>query len=1024
MSMRRWSSMCLSVGMLACSLVIPTVTWAQTGGIAGAIRDTSGAVIPGVTVEASSPALIERTRTAVTDSEGQYKILDLRPGVFVVTFSLQGFKTIKREGVEVTAGSTVNLTAQLEIGSIEETITVSGQVPLVDVQNATQHSVITQEVITALPTGKTSMGLAALIPGMKMQTALGAGAPGRDVGGNQGDFNLSVVMPGTRFSDSQDTIEGMSYNNLLNSGGGGQNSWAPNSGLLEQVQIDVTGSVEAVTGAPRVNAILRDGGNTFHGQIFANFTNKDLQTSNITPALQARGVASLQSTDRVGEFNPVVSGPLLRQRLWFVASYKWNEVRANIPGAYFSKDPSSPVFSRDLTRPVTTSSIYHWEDIRLTWQATPKNKVTLYQNFQQPWLRNYVTSATTAPEAGVDLHFTPGRLTQVTETSTITNKLLFEGGLTILPTGWDFFHPASVSGITSATIPTTDLGTGITYRANQTTALAPQRYTVFSSRSKLSYVTGSHALQVGVNYLGGPGQQIQGTNDCACSIQVRNQPDGTVIPVQVTLFAAPWEAHQKMLYQLSPFVQEQWTRNRLTLTGGLRFDFVHVTIPAQDARATFYTPAVHFEAIDNVPAWKDIEPRFGAAWDVFGDGKTAVKGSMGRYVQSVALGLAQAVNPISNGRPLSTTRSWTSNPSGTMDPTLDCNLRNPAANGTCGPILNPAFGTSNITTTFDPDYLNGWQKRNYNWAAQVSVQRQLTAGVSATAGYTRRWYGNFLTLVNPALAPSNYSPFSVTAPVDSRLPNGGGNAICCFYDLEQAYLKFVRQTVTLANNYGNISDVYTGFDFNLNARLPHGVIVQGGVHTGHEVIDVCDVAGKVNDIPMVNGGAYGLPPGGPNLGNTGNLSLVPSPSTLYCHMNPPFLTDAKVLGVFPLPWWGLRTSVTFQSSPGPNVLATYNAPNALVQPSLGRPLSGGKSVIAVNLLEPGSVWGDRVQQLDLRGSKIFKVGRTNIVANVDLYNVLNNSAVLRENLTYGPAWRNPLAVMPGRFVKFGTEITF
>ena len=149
----------------------------------------------------------------------------------------------------------------------------------------------------------------------------------------------------------------------------------------------------------------------------------------------------------------------------------------------------------------------------------------------------------------------------------------------------------------------------------------------------------------------------------------------------------------------------------------------------------------------------------------------------------------------------------------------------------------------------------------------------------------------------------------------------------------------------------------------------------------------------------------------------GNLSLVASPSTLYCHMDPPFLPDGKVSATLPLPWWGLRASAAFQSAPGPNLLATYNVPNAAVQSSLGRPLSGGKTVVPVNLIAPGAVWGDRVNQLDLRGSKTFTFGGTKIFANVDLYNLLNNNAVLRENTTYGPAWWNPIAIMPGRFVK-------
>ena len=162
-----------SVAGLAVLVVLPTAAFAQgaTGTIAGAVRDTSGAVMPGVTVEASSPALIEKVRTVVTDDQGLYKIIDLRPGTYTVTFTLTGFNTVKREGLELSASFTATVDAEMRVGSLEETVTVSGQSPLVDVQNVLQQRAMTRDVMDAVPTNKSFTNLAVLIPGITTSRA-------------------------------------------------------------------------------------------------------------------------------------------------------------------------------------------------------------------------------------------------------------------------------------------------------------------------------------------------------------------------------------------------------------------------------------------------------------------------------------------------------------------------------------------------------------------------------------------------------------------------------------------------------------------------------------------------------------------------------------------------------------------------------------------------------------------------------------------------------------------------------------
>src|SRR5262249_17134141 len=255
-------------------------------------------------------------------------------GEFTVTFTLTGFKTVRREGIQVNAGATVNLSVDLAVGAVEETITVSGETPLVDVQNATRHEVITKEVFDALPTGKTTMGVAVLIAGMRMNSPLGASAPPRDVGGNQGDFALSVTMPGNRISDARPAIEGMYYNNLLGTGGGSNMTWSPNSAMIEQVTVDVTGNIEALTAAPLVHTILRDGGNQIRGDLYGTFTNGSLAADNLTPELNARGVTTLPD-NLIVDTAATIGGPIKRDKLWVVGAIKYNLTESALTGGFF-----------------------------------------------------------------------------------------------------------------------------------------------------------------------------------------------------------------------------------------------------------------------------------------------------------------------------------------------------------------------------------------------------------------------------------------------------------------------------------------------------------------------------------------------------------------------------------------------------------------------------------------------------------------------------------------------------------------
>src|SRR5262245_14107813 len=215
LGMRTLARMFIGAASLA---LLPVVASAQTSTIAGTVRDTSGAVLPGVTVEVSSPALIEKVRTATTDGSGQYQIVQLRPGTYTVTFTLPGFTVVKRENVELTSDFTATINADLKVGAVEETITVSAESPVVDVQNITTRTVMTRDVLDAIPTGRNIQAIGIMIPGTNIAVG-GGGAISRDVGGSGNLQQSPLQYRGS--ADTVQTIEGMrSEERRVGKGGG------------------------------------------------------------------------------------------------------------------------------------------------------------------------------------------------------------------------------------------------------------------------------------------------------------------------------------------------------------------------------------------------------------------------------------------------------------------------------------------------------------------------------------------------------------------------------------------------------------------------------------------------------------------------------------------------------------------------------------------------------------------------------------------------------------------------------------
>ena len=419
----------------------------------------------------------------------------------------------------------------------------------------------------------------------------------------------------------------------------------------------------------------------------------------------------------------------------------------------------------------------------------------------------------------------------------------------------------------------------------------------------------------------------------------------------------------------------------------------------------------------NVPNWKDVSPRLGVAYDLFGTGRTAVKASLGRYVTLESTSIAAAANPA-NALVTSTSRTWTDT-NGNYIP--DCDLRNRSDNGECGPYSNGLFGTVNVNTRYADAVRTGYGVRPLNWQFNTALQQQLRPGVALNVAYYHTWYDNLFVTANQAIAASDYSPYCITAPVDSRLPGGGGHQVCGFNDVSPTQFGRVNNLITDSSNYGVQTQVYDGIDVGLNARLPNGGQVTGGLSTGRSVVDACAIA-KAN--PQATATMTFA---------TGPITTGPSQSTQFCRVTLPFEGQAqvKVAASYPLPIWGLQTAATLQNLPGIPLLASYVATNAQIAPSLGRnlgqcgaaPTCSG-TVTLGNLFAPNTQFGDRLTQVDARLSKRLQIGKVRVTGMFDIYNLFNASTILAVNTRYGASWLQPLAILPGRLFKFGVQVDF
>ena len=994
-------------------LFVPASAFAQAT-LTGIVKDSSGAVLPGVTVEASSPALIEKVRSAVTDSTGQYRIEDLRPGTYSVTFALTGFNTVKRSGVELSGTFVATINADLAVGSVAETVTVTGETPTVDVQSAKRQEVISNNVVAEIPTGRSYNSLMVLIPGVAVTSAdVATGPCGACTFGLHGQTGEGRVF-----------VDGIPQGASL---AGTTSGLITDPGNSQEVSITTTGGLgESETSGPVMNFVPKTGGNQFHGMIFGGGSSAGMQGDNTTQDLRNAGLTLPSHLLSSHDVSGSTGGPIMKDRLWFFGVIRDQAAARSVTNMYNNLNAGNPnawTYVPDLNHQALFDRTWDNGSLRLTWQATPRLKFGAFWDEQAICARctganpqNGFPSPTQSPESlGHGEIGPPSRTQQLTFSSPWTNRLLLEAGWgTVLQRyggqpgdspqtlnlSW-VQEQCSAGCANNGNIP------GLIYRAQDSSNGGWNGIwnAGYNWRAAASYVTGAHSVKIG--YQGGylVNQNHPDMNSTYMSFRFNNG-----IPNQLTEYGSPYTTETDTQYA-GLFAQEQWTVGRFTLQGAVRYDRAWSYAPYQQIGPTKFIPNPLVYQAQSFVTWQDITPKMGLAYDVFGNAKTALRVNLGKYLSpATAGGVYAAANPTSR-IVTSVTRTWND---ANKNFVPDCDLQNSLANGECAQISNLNFGKSVFSTTYDPALLTGWGIRPSDWNFGVTVQQQIIPRASVEVGYFRRWFNNFTVTDNLAADPaSDYTQFSVTAPVDPRLPGGGGQTITGLYDIAPSLFGQTNNYVTLASKYGEQYQHFNGMDVTFDVRLTNRLTFQGGTSTGRTVSDDCAVRAA-------------LPGLATTLGTGTATSVTLNQTNPYCHVDSGFLNQFRGLAAYTVPRVDILFSAAIQSVPGQPLTANYTVSNAIVAQSLGRNLAGGAPNVTVNLVTPGSLYGDRTNQVDLRLAKILRFRSTKTLVSVDVYNALNSSAVLGYNQAYilNGAWLTPNSIITGRFAKISAQFDF
>ena len=782
-------------------LAPPVSAQSSSASIVGAVRDSSGGALPGVTVEVASPALIERFKTTTTTESGTYQVVDLRPGEYTVTFTLAGFQTVRQQQVALSAAFTATVNATLPVGQLQEEVIVQGGSPVIDVRSGSSERALHNELLEGIPVGR--------IPNVAVMLVPGAVTARPDVGGSETGQTAGVSVHGSQTRDLVWNTDGLDMTS--NTASGGVSGQYPNQGAYQEIVVQTKAlPAEIGAGGVSVNMVTKDGGNRFRGDVFGTFTNSSLQADNVSDEQRERGLVAPSATDIFYDFNASVGGPVVRDRLWFLGSARRFRVDRF----------EASTFNPDGSQALDENLIWNASG-KLTWQINQANRLSGFADYNYK-IRDHRRQTTAAyqfvsPEASYNSPLW-GPVSNIKLTSTLKPNLLLDAGFSwyYIPWSLDYQPDLAANALPRVDIVLSTL-TGAPppsmVRANQ------ERRTWSAVASWLPRWRGDHQVKGGVQFSDAPyGQIFDSLGHGDLVARYRNG-----VPDSVTVYNTPVNTSLDQ-FELGLFAQDTWTlTRRLTLNAGLRYERHVGSLNEQSAAAGDFVPARTYAAQSNLVVWNTVVPRVALAYDLTGAGRTVVKVSASQYTQRQGSQLVDQFNPL---RQNTENRTWRD------------------ANSDLIPQLSeigPGQGALDrgATVRIDPDLV-----RPRQWEFTASVEHELADDFAISASYFYRDYRDLTAVVNVAVTEADYTPLTITNPLDGTP-----------FTIYNQSLASIGKVDNLLTNSDKLTQNYHGGEVTFNRRFRNNLTLFGGVTVGSNKA-ATSASNNPND--LINAAGYDL----------------------------------------------------------------------------------------------------------------------------------------------------------------------
>jgi hypothetical protein len=953
------------------AIFLSSAAYAQSA-IVGVVKDDSGAAMPGVTVEASSDVLIEKVKSAITDGSGAYRIADLRPGTYTVTFMLPGFKTHRRDGLQLPSEFTATVNAELGVGALEETITVTGSSPVVDVTSAAKTSVLNREAIDLIPTGRSIQGLGQLVVGVSLNLP--------DTGGARAMQQTYMSTHGMSTANTTVLVDGQMTNGLQ--GDGAIQSYYNDAMNAEMSYQTAAIGAETSSGGVRLNMIPREGGNQFHGDFKYAMRPGAWQSSNLTDRHVAKGLTAGNAIDRILDYTASIGGPIKKDKLWFFTSARYFSVNNYIANT-FMDDGSQGIDDQFIKNAMA----------RLTWQVSPRNKISAYFDEIDKY-RGHDMQANYDPETAATVWNSPAyHTTAIKWTSPVTSSLFLEAGFS---NNTEYYTNEYREGIEkpaftaewyrTAAKNEIDLG-GYTQAGPTNTTESP---VAFYWNAAATWVKGNHTIKFGANNRQGTFKHTRLANADLVQ-QYRSSSTGVrwSVPDTVLIRNSPLSYGERLNRDLGIYIQDSWRLKNLTANIGLRWETLNAKVLAGKSPAGRFVPERSFDEILDVPDWNDFAPRMGLVYDLFGNGKTAIKYSLNRYNLSRTTGIAANYNPLLSQ---TATLPWVDkNGDDVAQGSLRCNFTAPDCEINFA-TLSPNYGIAALN-----EY--GKYPRTWNLESGLELSHELLDGLSVTGSWWKGNFHNITNTVNTAWTTADYTPFTFYNPITGQP----------FEVYARSAAAQARPTRNLDTFDPERKNVYESFGFDSRWRIPGGGQISGGLAVERERVRSC------------------TSPDDPNYGGNG-LALCDD-----FKLDIPWRPQVKISGTREI-GYGVNVSMSFQNNSSPTSSRVMTATRGttrypancpapcpagqIIMPTANFP---AQTTLTYNLESNRQSSVERIVQLDLKVARTFRFGRIQVLPTFEVFNINNSDAIISYISTnvLSASYLSPNSIMQGRMYGFG-----